>query len=126
MPFLACLTQSVAALDKDMITKAACMGSYPRQYRVHKLQPNQAIVADGKLDEEAWKEVPWSDPFVDIQGDLALPPRFETKVKMRYDDRCLWVAAYMEEPQAWANLTQTNSIVYLDNDFEVFVDPNGE
>jgi hypothetical protein len=45
---------------------------------------------------------------------------------MRYDNTCLWVAAYMEEPQAWATQTENNSIVYLDNDFEVFVDPNGE
>ncbi len=36
---------------------------------------------------------------MDIEGDLGPTPRFETKVKMRYDDTCLWVAAYMEEPQ---------------------------
>lgn len=32
----------------------------------------------------------------------------------------------MEEPQAWATQQETNGIVYLDNDFEAFVDPNGE
>jgi len=54
------------------------------------------------------------------------PPISPLSVKMRYDNTCLWVAAYMEEPQAWATQTENNSIVYLDNDFEVFVDPNGE
>jgi len=57
---------------------------------------------------------------------LASDPLSSFSVKMRYDDDCLWVAAYMEEPQAWATQQETNSIVYLDNDFEVFVDPNGE
>lgn len=31
---------------------------------------------------------------------------------MRYDDDCLWVGAYLEEPQAWANITVTNSVIY--------------
>ncbi|EWM22453.1 carbohydrate-binding family 9-like protein [Nannochloropsis gaditana] len=119
--------QSRELIGKDAaISKAACFGSYPRQLVVRKLQPGQLITADGQLDEEAWAETPWSAPFEDIEGDLGPPPQFETKVKMRYDDDCLWVAAYMEEPQAWATQQETNSIVYLDNDFEVFVDPNGD
>jgi hypothetical protein len=32
----------------------------------------------------------------------------------------------MEEPQAWATLTENNTVVYQDNDFEVFIDPNGD
>jgi hypothetical protein len=44
---------------------------------------------------------------------------------MRYDAECLYVGAWLEEPQAWANLTQRNSIVFYDNDFEVFCDPDG-
>eukprot|EP01137_Pigoraptor_chileana_P027760 Opistho-2@10704 len=44
---------------------------------------------------------------------------------MRFDNEFLYVAAIMQEPQVWANQTQHDSIVYLDNDFEVFVDPDG-
>jgi len=36
-------------------------------------------MADGQLDEPAWTEIPWSAPFVDIEGDLGPAPRFETK-----------------------------------------------
>jgi len=57
---------------------------------------------------------------------LFFPFLFFLSVKMRYDNTCLWVAAYMEEPHAWATQTKNNGIVYLDNDFEIFVDPNGE
>lgn len=93
---------------------------------VRKLQPGQAIVCDGVLDDPAWAEIAWSEPFVDIEGDLGLTPRFDTRVKMRYSDECLYVAAKMEEPQAWATITQTNAVIYHENDFEVFIDPNGE
>ena len=46
---------------------------------MHKLQEGQHITADGQLDEPAWTEIPWSAPFVDIEGDLGPAPRFETK-----------------------------------------------
>ena len=29
---------------------------------------------DGKLDDEAWKAAPWSDDFVDIEGDKKPKP----------------------------------------------------
>lgn len=44
---------------------------------------------------------------------------------MRWDPDFLYVGALLEEPMLWANLTVNNSIIYYDNDFEVFVDPDG-
>lgn len=44
---------------------------------------------------------------------------------MRWDEEFLYVGALLKEPQLWANLTVNNSIIYYDNDFEVFVDPDG-
>eukprot|EP01136_Pigoraptor_vietnamica_P042736 Opistho-1_new@17256 len=70
-------------------------------------------------------EVEPTDLFGDIQGARMPSPRFATRAKLRWDDEFLYVAAEMEEPQVWANQTQHDSIVYLDNDFEVFVDPDG-
>jgi hypothetical protein len=32
------------------------------------------IVVDGKLDDVAWQRAPWSDDFVDIEGDKKPPP----------------------------------------------------
>jgi|AntRauTorckE5430_2_1112549.scaffolds.fasta_scaffold99905_1 hypothetical protein len=59
--------------------------TYPRQYVVHKLK--SALKLDGKLDDLEWKEVNFTEPFVDIATDVV--PRFETRVKMRYDDKFL-------------------------------------
>ena len=72
---------------------------------------------NGVLDDEAWKEVEFTDDFVDIANDVV--PRFRTRVKMRWDKKYLYVGAVVEETQAWANLTKHDSVIFQDNDFEV-------
>ncbi len=51
------------------------------------------IVVDGKLDEAAWTDAPWTSDFVDIQGDAKPKPRFRTRAKMLWDDDYLYIAA---------------------------------
>jgi hypothetical protein len=84
------------------------------------------IQIDGKLDDEAWKTAPWTDAFVDIEGDIRPRPRFQTRAKMLWDDTYFYVAALVEEPHVWATLTEHDSVIFHDNDFEVFIDPNGD
>jgi hypothetical protein len=81
---------------------------------------------DGKLDEPGWAAASWSDAFVDIEGDRRPRPRFRTRVKMLWDEEYFYVAAEMEEPDVWATLTERDSVMFHDNDFEVFVDPDGD
>jgi hypothetical protein len=83
------------------------------------------ITVDGKL-EEAWDAAPWTDDFVDIEGDVRPRPRFRTRVKMLWDDQYFYIAAEMEEPHVWATLTKHDSVIFHDNDFEVFLDPDGD
>jgi hypothetical protein len=84
------------------------------------------ITVDGKLDEPAWQAVPWTEPFVDIEGDRKPPPRWPTRVKMLWDDECLYIAAQLTEPHVRATLTEHDSVIFRDNDFEVFLDPDGD
>jgi hypothetical protein len=84
------------------------------------------VVIDGNLDEDVWTRVSFTDNFVDIEGSLRPKPRFRTMVKMLWDDDYFYVGAYLEEPQIWATLTKRDSIIYQDNDFEVFIDPDGD
>jgi hypothetical protein len=84
------------------------------------------IRIDGRLDEAAWKSAPWTDWFVDIEGDAKPQPRYRTRVKMLWDDEYFYVGAELEEPHVWATLTKHDSIIFNDNDFEVFIDPNGD
>ena len=83
-------------------------------------------VIDGKLDEPAWRSAPWTDHFVDIEGDFKPPPRFKTRVKMLWDHLHFYIGAELEEPHVWATLTQRDSVIFHDNDFEVFIDPDGD
>jgi len=84
------------------------------------------VVVDGRLEEPAWSGAVWSDPFTDIEGDLRPAPRWMTRVKLAWDSTALYVAAELEEPDLWATLTERDAVIYHDNDFEVFLDPDGD
>ncbi|MFH1688242.1 MAG: carbohydrate-binding family 9-like protein [bacterium] len=96
----------------------------PRQYVCSRVE--QPLVIDGHLDEIAWQRAAWTDLFVDIEGDLKPPPRYQTKAKMLWDSTYFYVAAYMEEPDVWAKLIARDAVIYHDNDFELFIDPDGD
>jgi hypothetical protein len=82
------------------------------------------LQVDGRLDEAAWRAVAWSNAFVDIESDTR--PRHATRVKMLWDDERFYVAAELEEPDIWARLSERDSVIFQDNDFEVFIDPDGD
>ena len=82
------------------------------------------LLIDGRLTERAWSAAPWSHRFVDIDGTRR--PPLATRVKMLWDDEFLYVGADLEEPHIWATLEQRDSVIFQDNDFEVFIDPDGD
>ena len=85
-----------------------------------------AVILDGKITERAWENVSWTDSFVDIEGDLKPKPYHDTKVKMLWDDNYFYFAALMEEPHVWATITDRDEVIFKDNDFEIFLDPDGD
>jgi hypothetical protein len=96
----------------------------PKGYVCHRA--GGPITVDGKLDEAGWQAVPWTDDFVDIEGDRKPKPRLRTRVKMLWDDDNLYIAAELEEPHVWATLTRHDAVIFHDNDFEVFINPGGD
>ncbi|MBA4190618.1 MAG: hypothetical protein C0467_21745 [Planctomycetaceae bacterium] len=106
--------------DADMLVPFP----HPKGYVCHRtISP---ITIDGTITNAEWGSVPWTDPFVDIEGDKQPKPRFQTRVKMLWDDEALYVAAELEEPHVWATLKEHDSIIFYDNDFELFLDPDGD
>jgi hypothetical protein len=83
-------------------------------------------VVDGRLDDAAWREAPWTSDFVDIEGDARPRPPLRTRAKMLWDDQAFYIGAEMAEPGLWATLTRHDSVIFKDHDFEVFIDPNGD
>ena len=87
---------------------------------------DRKISIDGRLNEQAWKKAPWTSSFVDIEGDKKPLPLQETRAKMLWDDEYLYIGAQIEEEHIWAYQDKKDQIVYLENDFEVFIDPDGD
>lgn len=84
-----------------------------------------SVQIDGRIDRE-WNKAPWTSDFVDIEGAAKPTPRFRTRARMMWDDHFFYVAAELEEPHVWATLTAHDSVIFHDNDFELFIDPNGD
>lgn len=112
-------------------------------------------------DEAEWLAVPaLSEEFVDIthhENDQlnAVPPHLQVQVKVRWDERFVYIGAELQEPWIHAAPTQTEhngpvppymgasrqcllaavaavcmwpltrNLAKTDNDFEIFLDPSG-
>lgn len=101
---------------------ASANDATPPEYTcLHTVTP---IALDGDIYGAEWAAAPWTADFVDIQGpDGNNTPRFRTRAKLLWDNKYLYIAAEMEEPHIWGTLTQRESVIFHDNDFEVFLDP---
>lgn len=100
------------------------MTSSPKHYLCYRAP--SAPVLDGRLDKPFWQNAAWTEDFVDIEGDAKPRPTWRTRVKMLWDAQCLYIGAHLEEPRVWATLTQHDAVIFQDNDFEVFLDPDGD
>ena len=96
---------------------------HPRGY-VAIRTPSPPVV-DGRLDDPAWRDAPWTDDFVDMANPAASPPP-RTRVKMVWDDQHLYIGADIAEPRLWAEMTKHDSPLYQENAFEFFIDPDGD
>ena len=96
----------------------------PRCYAAQRAEG--PLELDGRLDKEFWAHAPWSEDFVDIEGDIRPRPPKRTRAKMLWDDDYLYIGAHLEEDQIWATITERDAVIFHDNDFEVFIDPDGD
>ena len=96
----------------------------PRSYVAYRTEG--ALKIDGKLDESSWQKAKETEAFEDISGAGFAEPKYKTTAKMLWDDDFLYVGAILDEPNIDAKLTQRDTIIYYDNDFEVFIDPDSD
>ncbi len=121
---ISCCDKPAPVLISDDSFEVPRIEFAPETYVCYRAEKTLEI--DGKADEVAWQAAEWTDLFVDIEGDRKPAPRFETRVKMLWDDEYFYFAGKMEEPDVWAKLTHRDAIIFYDNDFEVFIDPDGD
>ncbi len=126
-PFLVCLFLAACSSTPDP-------GPPPPEQPFDRVRQRQYVCyrasaplkIDGRLDELAWLRAPVTEAFVDIEGPVKPQPTFTTQAKMLWDEEYFYIAAILEEPHVWANLTERDSVIFYDNDFEVFIDPDGD
>ncbi len=118
------IVMALGMVGCSQIDGAADGRGTPRRYLCPRVMEAPRI--DGRLDDAVWARAEWSVDFVDIEGEKRPAPRHRTRMKMLWDDRHLYIGASLTEPHVWATLTQRDAIVFNDNDFEVFIDPDGD
>jgi hypothetical protein len=96
----------------------------PKHYFCRKSQ--LPLQLDGQLNKPFWDQAQWTDDFIDIEGDVRPKPSKRTRVKMLWDDQYFYIGALLEEDEIWATLTERDSVIFYDNDFEIFIDPDGD
>jgi hypothetical protein len=96
----------------------------PRSYVCYKA--TAPILVDGKLNDPGWLKAKWTEDFIDIEGAGKPAPYFATRVKMLWDDQYMYIAAGLEETDIWGTLTKRDTVIFYDNDFEIFIDPDGD
>ena len=77
------------------------------------------IALDGRLDEADWKAAEKSPRFTDlVRGERAI---HDTRAAVLWDDVNLYVGYWVEEPLVEGNLTERDSLIYKNNDVELFI-----
>jgi hypothetical protein len=98
------------------------MDMVPKKYIAFKT--SDSIFIDGEDFDASWDKAKWSHTFIDIEGFKE--PKYKTQVKMLWDETYFYILAKLEEPHVWATLKQRDTIIFYNNDFEVFIDPDGD
>ena len=81
----------------------------------------------GSWTTRGGKERPGRRSFEDIEGDLKPRPRFKTQAKMAWDDEYFYVGGEAGRAACLGRrLTEHDAVIFQDNDFEVFLDPDGD
>ena len=78
------------------------------------------ITIDGRLDEPSWQKAEKSPRFVDMASGE--PAFYDTRAAAIWDDEYLYVGLWVEEPYVEAHLTKKGSLIFQENDAEVFID----
>ena len=87
--------------------------------RITAYRAPEPLTIDGKLDERAWQLAPRSPRFVDLISGK--PTIHDTRAAVLWDDTHLYVGFWVEEPFVAAKLTERDSLIWTENDVELFI-----
>jgi hypothetical protein len=88
-----------------------------------KVKPG-TIKVDGKLDEAAWKDAPFTTDFVRSLDGAAVAEKANAKVL--WDDKNLYVAFNVEDKDVWSTLDKHDDKLWNQEAVEMFIDADGD
>lgn len=80
----------------------------------------EPIAIDGNIEKSVWRNATWSRRFVDMTSGA--PGMFDTRTAILWTDTHLYIAFWAEEPMVEARLVERDSLIFQENDLEVFID----
>ena len=95
-----------------------CEDSAIARYTCYRV--NEPITIDGNLNKAAWRNAPKSPRFVDMAAGT--PGFYDTRMAALWDDTYLYIGFWVEEPFVEAHHTKRDSVIFQENDVEVFID----
>lgn len=82
------------------------------------------IKVDGKLDEPAWQDAPFSAAFVNTMTGAAVDA--QTQVKMLWDDANLYVAFSTDDRDVASSFSTQDDKLWTQDAVELFIDADGD
>lgn len=87
---------------------------------IHARYLAEPLPLDGRLTHPAWQGAERTPEFVDMaSGEPAI---LATQAAVLWDERALHVGFWVQEPFPTAHLTERGSLIFQENDVEVFID----
>ncbi len=96
----------------------------PPVYRCQRA--TKPFTLDGNIFKDFWQDAPFTEDFIDIEGASHPLPYFQTQAKMLWDDKNFYFAAVLYGDEIWGHLTERDCVIFYDNDFEIFIDPDSD
>lgn len=85
-------------------------------YNCHQIK--EPIVIDGNLEKPIWKQTEKASLVELVTGE---PASLQTKIAALWDKDYFYVGFWVEEPNVQAKLTKRDSLIYTENDIELFI-----
>ncbi|MBE5966511.1 MAG: carbohydrate-binding family 9-like protein [Lachnospiraceae bacterium] len=92
----------------------------------HCRRATKPFLLNGRLDKPFWEDAPFTSDFLDIEGEHMPCPRFLARAKMLWDDENFYFGAQLDGDEIWGYVSERDAVIFQDNDFEIFIDPDSD
>ena len=107
-----------------LLTTICCIGQNENKV-IRAIKISEVPKIDGKLDDNAWKQVSPNEDFIVTAPQYGTKPQYKTQIYLAYTDEALYIAArlFIEPKHIRKQLTKRDGELRKDVDyFAVFFD----